>query len=414
MAVERQVEERIYMDYAATWPMLPEVWEAMGAALEHGFNPASAHTPGRRAHRCLELARRRIAEMLRCDRSRIFFTGGGTQSDNLAILGFVRARLGSNPRVFVSEIEHKACLEPAERAIDEGAAVRRIPVDGTGTIDLEWLRREIESDADSRPVDSSPADSLTADSSTVGSRTLISVMWANNEIGTVQPMEEIVALAREYGALVHTDAVQALGKLDVDLETTRVDLLSGTAHKIGGPVGTGILFRRDGVALEPLSFGGGQERSMWPGTQNPVGATGFAKALEIMLENRESKTMRWRRMRDRLEGRILAEIPGAMIHGREAPSRLPNLVSAGIPGCEAGAALVLLDLEGVAVSGGAACGSEAAAGSGVLDALGLGADPEVPYAVVRFSFGHSTTMADVDRAADALARVVARTGGSIA
>ncbi|WP_420614577.1 cysteine desulfurase family protein [Candidatus Palauibacter sp.] len=379
-------EERLYLDYAATWPMRPEVWEAMGAELRHGFNPASAHAPGRRAHRCLEVARGRIADLLGCARSSIYFTGGGTQSDNLAILGFVRSNPGRSPRVFVSEIEHKACLEAGDRGAVEGARVSRIPVDGSGTIDLGWLRRELAADRDAP--------------------TLISVMWANNEIGTVQAMGEIVELGHEYGALVHTDAVQALGKVDCDLERTPVDLLSATAHKLGGPVGIGLLYLRPGVTLEPLSYGGGQERSMWPGTQNPIGATGFAAALALALEDREAEVARWTALRDHLEARIRAEIPDARIHAGDAPLRMPNLVSIGIPGCDSGAVLVSLDFEGIAASGGSACGSDSSVGSDVLDAIGITSD--VPYAAVRFSFGHDTSRADVDAAADALARVAAR------
>ncbi|MDE2721429.1 MAG: cysteine desulfurase [Gemmatimonadales bacterium] len=379
-------EERLYLDYAATWPMRPEVWEAMGAELRHGFNPASAHAPGRRAHRCLEVARGRIADLLGCARSSIYFTGGGTQSDNLAILGFVRSNPGRSPRVFVSEIEHKACLEAGDRGAVEGARVARIPVDGSGTIDLGWLRRELAADPDAP--------------------TLISVMWANNEIGTVQAMGEIVELGHEYGALVHTDAVQALGKVDCDLERTPVDLLSATAHKLGGPVGIGLLYLRPGVTLEPLSYGGGQERSMWPGTQNPIGATGFAAALALALEDREAEVARWTALRDHLEARIRAEIPDARIHAGDAPLRMPNLVSIGIPGCDSGAVLVSLDFEGIAASGGSACGSDSSVGSDVLDAIGITSD--VPYAAVRFSFGHDTSRADVDAAADALARVAAR------
>lgn len=379
-------EERLYLDYAATWPMRPEVWEAMGAELRHGFNPASAHAPGRRAHRCLEVARGRIANLLGCARSSIYFTGGGTQSDNLAILGFVRSNPGRSPRVFVSEIEHKACLEAADRGAVEGARTARIPVDGSGTIDLGWLRRELEADPDAP--------------------TLISVMWANNEIGTVQAMGEIVELGHEYGALVHTDAVQALGKVDCDLERTPVDLLSATAHKLGGPVGIGLLYLRPGVTLEPLSYGGGQERSMWPGTQNPIGATGFAAALALALEDREAEVARWTALRDHLEARIRAEIPDARIHAGAAPLRMPNLVSIGIPGCDSGAVLVSLDFEGIAASGGSACGSDSSVGSDVLDAIGITSDG--PYAAVRFSFGHDTSRADVDAAADALARVAAR------
>ena len=210
---------QIYLDHAATSPLRAEVWKAMEAELEHCFNPASSHAFGRQAHRCLELARGEIAALLGGDRICFHFTGGGTQSDNLAILGFVRAhRDGRRPRVFVSCIEHKACLEAAARASGE-ADVRRIPVDAEGVIDLAWLDRALA--AEDRP-------------------TLVSVMWANNEIGTVQPMAEIVSMAHDRGALVHSDAVQALGKVPVRIDETPVDLLSATAHKLGGPVGIGL------------------------------------------------------------------------------------------------------------------------------------------------------------------------------
>ena len=238
------------------------------------------------------------------------------------------------------------------------------------------------------------------------SPTLVSIMWANNEIGTIQPMSDIVSLCHEHGALVHTDAVQALGKTEVSLARTPVDLLSATAHKLGGPVGIGLLYCRRGVRLEPLSYGGGQERSMWPGTQNPVGATGFATALALAVENREAATAHWTKLRDHLEALVTTEIPGARIHGQDAPLRLPNVVSVGIPGCDSGALLVSLDFEGIAVSGGSACGSDSGIGSTVLDALKLGGEP--PYATIRLSFGHDTTRAHIDRAADALIRTAAR------
>jgi len=365
--------------------MRPEVWAAMQAELGNSFNPASAHGFGRRAHRCLEIARGEIAGLLGCDRMGIYFTGGGTVSDNLAILGFVRAHDGRAPRVLVSAIEHKACLASADRAGGD-ARVERIPVDRSGTIDLEWLDAALAEEA--------------------GTPTLVSVMWANNEIGTVQPMDEIVRLAHAAGAVVHTDAVQALGKVPVRIDETPVDLLTATAHKLGGPGGVGILYCRRGLDLVPLSFGGGQERSMWPGTQNPVGAVGFATALRLALSEREEEAKRWTELRRHLERRVVGEIPGARIHGADATRRLPQLVSVGIEGCDAGAVLVSLDLEGIAVSGGSACSSGSGTGSSVLDAMGV--RPEGPYATVRFSFGHETTREHLDRAVDALSGIVER------
>ncbi|MCE2423029.1 MAG: cysteine desulfurase [Gemmatimonadetes bacterium] len=378
--------KRVYLDYAATAPLRREVWEAMEAELGHCYNPASAHTPGRQAHRCLEQSRGLMADLLCCGRSEISFTGGGTQSDNLAILGFVRAHPGRPVRVLVSAIEHQACLASANRAGVEGASVMSIPADGTGTVDLDWLERAL-------------ATSTRADGG-AAVPTLISVMWANNEIGVVQPIDAIVELAERYGALVHTDAVQAWGKVEVDLTQTPVDLLSASSHKLGGPVGIGLLYCRRGVELEPLSYGGGQERSMWPGTQNPLGAVGFARAAALAVEERPANETRWNGLRRRLEDRVLARIDGARIHGHGAPARLPHIASVGIPGCDPGALLVSLDLDGVAASGGSACSSGGHAGSSVLEAIG--AHNHDPYATVRFSFGHCTEEHDVDRAADSL------------
>lgn len=358
----------------------------MEAELEHCYNPASSHSFGRRAHRCLELARGEIATVLGCGRMDVYFTGGGTQSDNLAILGFLRTHRDESPRVFVSAIEHNACLESADRAARIGARVARIPVSEEGVVDVAWLATALAEDP--------------------GAPTLVSVMWANNEIGTVQPMESIVEVAHAAGAVVHTDAVQALGKVPVRLDSAPVDMLTATAHKLGGPVGIGILYCRKGIELEPLSFGGGQERSMWPGTQNPVGAAGFATALRLAVEEQEDEARRWWELREHLEERLLREIPGTRIHGAGAERRLPQLTSLGIEGCDSGAVIVSLDLEGIAVSGGSACRTGAGAGSNVLAAMGI--DPEGAYATLRFSFGHETTREDVDRAVDTLVRVADR------
>jgi cysteine desulfurase len=379
-------EGDVYLDYAATSPLRPEVWEAMEGAVENSFNPASSHAFGRRAHRCLELARGEIAGLVGGERSGLYFTGGGTVSDNLAILGFARARRGESPRIFVSATEHKACLESAERVASDQVRVFRIPVSGCGTVDLDWLERELAGEP--------------------GAPTLVSVMWANNEVGTVQPIPEIVEMAHRHDAVVHTDAVQALGKLPVRIDETPVDMLTATAHKLGGPVGIGFLYCRRGLSLEPLSYGGEQERSIWPGTQNPVGAVGFATALRLAVQEQAGEARRWLELRHHLESGLLAQIPDVRIHARDAPRRLPHLVSVGLPGCDSGAVLVSMDLEGVAVSGGSACSSGSGARSGVLSAMGIESDG--PYATVRFSFGRGTTRQHVDRAIETLSRVAAR------
>lgn len=383
--------ERIYLDYAATAPMRRDVWEAMTAELGSSYNPVSAHAFGRRAHRCLETARERIAGALECDRNDIYFTGGGTPSNNLAILGFVRAQEARNARVLVSSIEHSAILEAARRAAREGAEVHTLPVRGCGTVDLEALEARLaETDAP----------------------TLVSVMWANNEVGTVQPVEEIAALSHRHGALFHTDAVQAVGKIDVSLQRLPADLLTATAHKLGGPGGIGLLLCREETRLEPLTYGGGHERKLWPGTPNPVAACGFAEAFARAVDEREGESARWMELRETLAARVREEIPRARIHAANAERRLPSLLSVGIPGCDPGALLVTLDLEGIAVSAGSACGSGSMRGSAVLEAMGVAAGES--YATVRFSFGPATTSEEIDRAGDVLVRAATRLAGALA
>ncbi len=366
----------IYLDHAATCPMLPPVWERMQTLVgEADFNPASLHSAGGRAAAALEQARAEIARSIGVARSEIIFTAGGTQSDNLAVLGFARAN-GGRARILVSAVEHKAVLEAAGRAEWEGCAVEVLPVDASGRVDPAIL--------DER---------LTASS---GQPTLVSVMWANSEVGTVQPIEELCAIAHGHGALFHTDAVQALGKVPV-LAGVPVDLLTVTAHKLGGPVGIGLLVKRGDLSLEPLSYGGSQERSLWPGTQNPLGAAGFAEAVARATGALPQSADRWRGMRQNLERTLLETIPDLVVHGGEAPERLPHLLSVGITGCDQAALLTALDLAGVAVSAGSACASGAATGSHVLEAMGV--NPRDEYAVVRFSFGPGTTADEVETAA---------------
>lgn len=390
-------QDRVYLDYAATCPLRPEVWEVMEAERESCFNPASAHAFGRDAHACLERARGELADLLAASRNELFFTAGGTQSDNLAILGFVRARLEASPsapppRVIVSAVEHKACLEAAKRAAREGADVVFLPVDGHGVVGLDALERAL-TDAPQAPA-------------------LVSIMWANNEVGTVQPVARAAELAREHGALFHTDAVQAFGKAEVRLDLLPADLLTITAHKVGGPVGIGLLYRRQGVELEPLTYGGAQERGVWPGTQNALGAVGFATAARLAVEEREEETRRLEELRDAMAERLLSEIPAARVHGAGAPERLPNVLSLGIPDCDAASLLVSLDLEGVAVSGGSACSSGSSGGSHVLEAMGIGQDMD--YASLRFSMGYGTATEDVERATEATVRACARLLGTAA
>lgn len=380
--------ENVYLDHAATAPMRDRVWRAMEEARgEADYNAASTHAFGRDADDRLEGARRSLADLLDAPRSRVRFTGGGTASDNLAVLGFARAHAGSGPRLLISEIEHEAVHQAARRAGREGAEVTRIPVDGTGRLRLDVLERQLSSGAEEVP-------------------TLVSVMWANNEIGTVQPVAEACRLAHDHGARFHTDAVQALGKVPVSLEEAPADLLTVTAHKLGGPVGIGLLYVAEDVEVEPLFYGGEQERGTWPGTQNPLAAVGFAEAARLAVDELPERAPAWRAWRDGLERSLAERIPGLRVRGRGAPERLPHLLNVGIPGCDQAALLVSLDMEGIAVSSGSACSSGGVEPSHVLEALGEPPPDEV--GTVRISFGAGTAEDEVRRAAEAVVRVADR------
>ncbi|MEN8145500.1 MAG: cysteine desulfurase family protein [Gemmatimonadota bacterium] len=376
----------VYLDHAATSPMRPEVWEAMSSVIgEADFNPASTHAFGRKAQSKLEEARGVLADALGGDRGCMVFTGGGTLSDNLAVLGFARS-CPEPPRLIVSSMEHKAVLESARHCEANGSEVHYLPVDSCGVVNLDALESLLEKPSDRK--------------------TLVSVMWANNEVGAVQPLAQICEMAHEHGALCHTDAVQAFGKIPVSVQDVPVDMLTITAHKLGGPVGIGLLYVADGVDLEPLAYGGSQERSLWPGTQNPTAATGFAVAARMAVEEMPSNAARWTQQRDRLGERILSGIPEAEIHCAGTAHRLPHLLSMGIPGCDQAIVLTSLDMLGLAVSGGSACSSGASRTSHVLKAMGLSEDGD--YTVLRFSQGHDTSAEDIDLAADLVLKVVGR------
>jgi cysteine desulfurase len=375
----------IYLDHAASSPLRAEVWKAMGERLGAAdFNPASTHGCGRQAQEALDEARAEIASVVGAARGEVFFTAGGTASDNVAVLGFTRRRLQEAPRVVTSAIEHKAVMHAAKQAAREGADVVFLPVDRHGQVDPADLERELGA-GNGRP-------------------TLVSIMWANNEVGTVQPIEELAEIAHRHGALFHSDAVQGFGKLDMGCAAAPVDLMTITAHKLGGPVGIGALVCRRGTCLEPLVFGGSQERGVWPGTQNPIGAVGFATAVRLALDEREGAVPRYLALREVLTRELRASMADLVVHAEGARERLPNLLNVGIPGADQGTLLVALDLAGIAVSSGSACSSGASTGSHVLDAMGVGAED---YSVVRFSFGHGTSEQDVLTAAAATAEAVA-------
>lgn len=386
---DSQPRDPVYLDHAATSPLRREVWEAMSRVRgEADLNPSSPHRPGQRARHHLERSRSALADLLGAQKGTIHFTGGGTQSDNLAVLGFARAHREHDPRILVSAVEHRAVLEAARQAGREGAEVETVPVDATGTVRVDALASLLEA-AEGRP-------------------TLVSVMWANNEVGTVQPVARIAGLAREHGALFHTDAVQAVGKVPVSLEAVSADLLTATAHKLGGPVGVGLLRVGPEAEISALTHGGTQEGGLWPGTQNALGAVGFAEAARLLSEELPELSRRWRRLRDRLEARIREGVPDLRVHGEDAERRLPQILSLGIPGADTSTLLLSLDLEGISVSSGSACSSGSESPSHVLEAMGVYREAPGEYGVLRFSLGPGTEPEDVDRAAEAVVRVTDR------
>lgn len=376
------MHEPVYLDYAATTPLRAEVREAMLSALgERWGNPSSVHRWGRDARAALEDARARFAAVIGASPAEVVFTRGGTEADNLAVLG--RARADGSRAVAVSAIEHKAVLASAKALAAEGGTARIIPVDGDGRVDLDALAEMVRSD---RPA-------------------VVSVMWANNEVGVLQPVEQIAAVCAEAGAAFHTDAVQALGKLPVRMDRVPVDLAAFSAHKLGGPRGTGALFVRRGTQLHPLLHGGGQERGLRSGTEDVAAAAGFALAAELAEAERETVMARIGALRDRLEAGLRARVPGLRVNAAAAP-RLPTISNVSAPGADAEMLLMALDLEGLAASSGSACSSGAVEPSHVLTAMGLPADVAGPS--VRFSLGRETTDADIDRALEIFPAVIER------
>jgi len=374
-------DDGIYLDYAASAPLRPEAREAMLPYLEGRFgNPSSIHRYGREARAALEDARARLAAVIGADAREIVFTRAGTEADGVAILG--RAREARGAPVAVSTIEHKAVLASAHAAREEGARLILLPVDVNGVVDLG----AVDAALDERPA-------------------VVSVMWANNEVGTLQPVVEIGARCRAAGVVFHSDAVQALGKVTVRVDSTPVDLAAFSAHKVGGPKGIGALYVRRGTALRPLLFGGGQERGLRPGTEDVAGAVGFAAAAQAAEAQREGAMARVGALRDRLEAGLRARVPGLVVNAAGAP-RLPVVSNVSIPGADPEALLVSLDLEGIAASSGSACSSGAVEPSHVLTAMGIPAEMAGPS--VRFSLGWGTTDAEIDRVLHLFPAVVER------
>jgi cysteine desulfurase len=373
---------RIYFDHNATTPVHPAVVEAMVAALRDDYgNPSSVHRLGQRAKARLDEARGAVAALIGAEPGEIVFTSGGTEADNFALRGAAEALEATGRRhVVVSAIEHEAVLNTARALGRRGWRLSIVPVDPRGVVAPEAV-----------------AECLADDT------VVVSVMLANNEIGTIQPIAAIAELAHARGALVHTDAVQAVGKIPVDVGALGVDLLSLSAHKFNGPKGVGALWIRRGTRLVPLLTGGRHERNRRAGTENVPGIVGLGVAARLAREKLEGEAARLAALRDRLEAGILARVPGTAVNGGGAP-RVPNTTNVSFERVEAESLLIALDLEGVAVSTGAACSSGALEPSHVLRALGL--PPQRVQGSIRFSLGLGNTEADVDYVLDRLPALV--------
>ena len=374
--------DRIYLDHAATTAVLPEVLEAMLPYFQTFFgNPSSIHGTGREGARAVEGVRRKVAEILGAEPSEIHFTSGGTESDNWGIRGAAGACRDRGHHIVTTAIEHHAVLHTCDALEKEGFQITRLPVDPDGRVSPQSVEKAITPHT-----------------------VLLSVMMANNEIGTIEPVEEIGGIAREHGVLFHTDAVQAIGALPVNVKTLNVDLLSFSAHKFHGPKGVGALYVKRGTPLHSLIQGGAQERGRRPGTENVPGIVGLGKAMEIASERMEENAGRMRMLRDRLINGVLTEIPDVRLNGHPT-LRLPNNCNFSFPGVESEALLLRLDLEGIACSGGSACTSGSLDPSHVLQAIGL--SRELAQGSIRMTLGPENTEEEVRTTLHTLKRIVA-------
>ena len=383
-----------YLDHAATTPMTRAAREAMVQQLATAGNPSSLHEPGRAARRVVEESRERIAEALGARPSEVVFTSGGTEADNIAVLGTLRAARAADSRrtrIIASAVEHHAVLDAVDHAVEhEGATATFVAPGECGSVTPESVREAIEEDP--------------------GSVALVTVMWANNEVGTVQDVAAIAAIAHEHGIPVHTDAVQATAQLPVDFGASDVDLMSVTAHKLGGPVGVGALIARRDARLVPISHGGGQERGIRSGTVDTAAIRAFAVALTDVVGQREAEARRLAGLRDRFLDGVLELDLGIRVTGcweqGDVSTRLPGNAHITIPGCEGDSMLYLLDAAGIAVSTGSACQAGIPQPSHVV--LAMGRTEEEARGSLRVSFGWTSTEEDVDAILAALPDAVSR------
>lgn len=379
----------IYLDHAATTPMVPAAVEAMVDIMGRVGNASSVHGAGRAARRRIEEARESIARDLGARPSEVIFTAGGTESLNLALKGIYWARRDADPRrrrIVASSVEHHAVLDSVEWLVEhEGAEVTWLPVDASGVVSTEAL-----------------ADELAVRGDEIA---LVSIMWANNEVGSIMPIVELAELVHAHGIPFHTDAVQAVGALPVDFGSGAISAMSLTAHKFGGPTGVGALLLRRDIGCVPLQHGGGQERDVRSGTLDVAGAVSMAAALRYTVDHRVEAAAELSRLRDALIAGITAIAPDATING-PIGHRLPTNVHVSFPGCEGDSLLMLLDAAGVEVSTGSACTSGVATASHVLSAMGI--DRAAARGSLRFSLGHTSTDADIAGALAALPGVLER------
>lgn len=379
----------VYLDHAATTPMHPAAVEAMTSVLTTVGNASSLHTSGRAARRRMEEARETLAHLLGARPSEVIFTAGGTESDNLAIKGIFWARRDADPRrrrIVTAPVEHHAVLDAVEwLAEHEGAEVSWLPVDADGAVAPEDLRAVLAAHDDVA---------------------LVSVMWANNEVGTISPIADLAAVAAEFDVPIHSDAIQAVGHIPVDFAASGLSAMSVAAHKFGGPTGVGALVLRRDTACVPVLHGGGQERDVRSGTPDVAASVAMAAAAKVAVEALAENSARVSALRDRLIAGVQAGIEDVDVNGAEGDNRLPGNAHFTFRGCEGDALLMLLDAKGVECSTGSACTAGVAQPSHVL--LAMGADPAAARGSLRLSLGHTSTDADVDAALQVLPAAVQR------
>jgi cysteine desulfurase len=374
---------KVYLDHSATTPVRKEVADLVVEYMLDKFgNPSSVHSFGREAKKALDEARERIANLIGADFKEIYFTSGGTESDNIAILGAAHANSKKGKHIITSAIEHHAVTDPCKHLEQQGFEVTYLPVDDQGIVSIEDLEKAIKPET-----------------------ILISIMHVNNEIGTIQDIGAMAKLARDKGIIFHTDAVQSLGKIPIDVKELNVDMLTGSSHKIYGPKGVGVLYVRKGVNFESIMYGGAQERKKRPGTENLSGIAGFGLAAELAGKEMEKENERQRVLRDKLIKGILENIPHTRLNGHPE-KRIASNVNVSVEFIEGESLLLSLDMKGIAASSGSACTSGSLDPSHVLLATGL--SHEIAHGSLRMTLGRENTEADIDYVLEVLPQIVDR------